>query len=93
MCYAMLRFKISLNRFCRPILSKPKPAKPVTPESPATPPPQGNEAQPQGADANANPDASPNRSADSSENAPAGSDETSPASTEPMETEKPETTA
>ncbi|XVF74602.1 hypothetical protein PTKIN_Ptkin13bG0125200 [Pterospermum kingtungense] len=79
----------ALDRVCRPILTKPKP---VTPESPATPPPQGNEAQPQGADANANPNASPNHSADPSEDAPEGSGEIPPASTKPMETDKSEST-
>ncbi|XWS19014.1 hypothetical protein CRYUN_Cryun32bG0094800 [Craigia yunnanensis] len=80
----------ALDRFCRPIMMKPKPAKP---ESPATPPPQGSEAQPQGADANANSNASPNHSTDPSENVPAGSGEAPPASAEPMETDKSETTS
>lgn len=36
----------ALDRFCRPIMTKPKPAaKPTTPETPATPPPQGTEQQ------------------------------------------------
>lgn len=73
-------------------MTKPKPAKPATPETPANPP-QGSEAQPQGVDANGNPNASPNRNADSSENAPAGSGEAPPASAEPMETDKSETTS
>ncbi|GLU22182.1 hypothetical protein SLE2022_382750 [Rubroshorea leprosula] len=77
----------ALDRFCRPIMTKPKPAKPATPETPATPPPQGSEAQQQGTDANAN--ASPN----ASENVPAGSDDVPPASVEPMETDKSETTS
>ncbi|GLT52070.1 hypothetical protein SLA2020_254320 [Shorea laevis] len=77
----------ALDRFCRPIMTKPKPAKPATPETPATPPPQGSEAQQQGTDANAN--ASPN----ASENVPAGSDDVPPASAEPMETDKSETTS
>ncbi|XWS11903.1 hypothetical protein CRYUN_Cryun37aG0044700 [Craigia yunnanensis] len=79
----------ALDRFCRPIMTKPKPA---TPESPATPPSQGSEAQPQGADANANPNASPNSTADPSENAAAGSGEAPSASAEPMETDKSEST-
>ncbi|KAK2654895.1 hypothetical protein Ddye_014751 [Dipteronia dyeriana] len=49
----------ALDRFCRPIMTKPKPAKPATPETPATPPPQGTEQQPQGGDANANSTESP----------------------------------
>ncbi|XWS20317.1 hypothetical protein CRYUN_Cryun31cG0091000 [Craigia yunnanensis] len=77
----------ALDRFCRPIMTKPKPA---MPETPVTPPPQGSEVQPQ--DANANPNASPNRNADPSENAPAGSGEAPPSSAEPMETDKSETT-
>ncbi|KAF8407027.1 hypothetical protein HHK36_006151 [Tetracentron sinense] len=36
----------TLDRFCRPIMTKPKPAKPQTPPSP----PQGSEPQPQGAE-------------------------------------------
>ncbi|KAI9159765.1 hypothetical protein LWI28_001726 [Acer negundo] len=40
----------ALDRFCRPIMTKPKPAKPATPETPATPPPQGTEQQPDGDD-------------------------------------------
>ncbi|XP_065865950.1 heat shock 70 kDa protein 15 [Euphorbia lathyris] len=43
----------AVDRFCRPIMTKPRPAKPATPETPATPPPQGNEEQPQAEDANA----------------------------------------
>ncbi|KAH1091002.1 hypothetical protein J1N35_018259 [Gossypium stocksii] len=80
----------ALDRFCRPIMMKPKPAKPATPEAPATPPHPGSETQPQGANS---PKASPNRNGDSSENVPAGSGEAPPASAEPMETDKPETTS
>ncbi|KAG8483387.1 hypothetical protein CXB51_022322 [Gossypium anomalum] len=80
----------ALDRFCRPIMMKPKPAKPATPEAPATPPHPGSEAQPQGANS---PKASPNRNGDPSENVPAGSGEAPPASAEPMETDKLETTS
>ncbi|MBA0557934.1 hypothetical protein Golob_014976 [Gossypium lobatum] len=80
----------ALDRFCRPIMMKPKPAKPATPEAPATPPHPGSEAEPQGANS---PKASPNRNGDPSENVPAGSGEAPPAYTEPMETDKPETTS
>ncbi|MBA0739825.1 hypothetical protein Gogos_013056 [Gossypium gossypioides] len=80
----------ALDRFCRPIMMKPKPAKPATPEAPATPPHPGSEAQPQGANS---PKASPNRNGDPSENVPAGSGEAPAASAEPMETDKPETTS
>lgn len=73
----------ALDRFCRPIMTKPKPAKPAAPETPATPPPQGGESQPNPGDANANP----------TENAQNAAGEAPPASEEPMETEKTETTA
>ncbi|KAF4372456.1 hypothetical protein CsatB_012829 [Cannabis sativa] len=75
----------ALDRFCRPIMMKPKPApaKPATPEAPQTPPPQGSE-QPQGGDANA-----------SSNNAEAAAEsgEAPAAPAEPMETEAPPTSA
>ncbi|KAJ6700878.1 HEAT SHOCK 70 KDA PROTEIN 14 [Salix koriyanagi] len=76
----------ALDRFCRPIMTKPKPAKPATPETPATPPPQGGEQQQQG-DANAD----PNANAGANEAAGAASGEVPPASGEPMETDKSET--
>ncbi|KAL9368589.1 hypothetical protein Peur_039788 [Populus x canadensis] len=76
----------ALDRFCRPIMTKPKPAKPATPETPATPPPQGSEQQQQG-DANADPSAN----AGANETAGAASGEVPPASGEPMETDKSET--
>ncbi|KAF9690031.1 hypothetical protein SADUNF_Sadunf01G0153600 [Salix dunnii] len=72
----------ALDRFCRPIMTKPKPAKPATPETPATPPPQGSEQKQQG-DANADPNAN--------ETAGAASGEVPPAAGEPMETDKSET--
>ncbi|KAJ4718159.1 putative Heat shock 70 kDa protein [Melia azedarach] len=75
----------ALDRFCRPIMTKPKPAKPATPETPATPPPQGGESQPEAGDANA----SQNENAA----APNASGEAPPASGEPMETDKSETAA
>ncbi|KAM1011364.1 hypothetical protein ACFX13_047477 [Malus domestica] len=73
----------AVDRFCRPIMTKPKPApaKPAAPETPPTPPPQGSE-QPQGGDANANPGPT--------ENPADGNNEAPQASTEPMETDKPE---
>ncbi|KAB2611338.1 heat shock 70 kDa protein 15-like [Pyrus ussuriensis x Pyrus communis] len=69
----------AVDRFCKPIMTKPKPAltKPATPETPPTPPPQENE-QPHGKDAG--PMGNP---VDSNNEAPH-------ASTEPMETDKPE---
>lgn len=73
----------ALDRFCRPIMTKPKPAKPAAPETPATPPPQGGESQPNSGEANAN----------QTENAQNAAGEAPPASEEPMETEKTETTA
>ncbi|OIW11903.1 hypothetical protein TanjilG_18176 [Lupinus angustifolius] len=70
----------SVDRFCKPIMTKPKPAKPATPPTPATPPSQGGEhQQPQG-NANANTD----------ENAGATGSKVPPESTEPMETGKSE---
>lgn len=69
----------TLDRFCKPIMMKPRPApaKPATPEAPPTPPPQASEEQqPQGGDANAS----------TTEGAADGSAET-PASAEPMDTE------
>ncbi|KAG8643545.1 heat shock 70 kDa protein 15 [Manihot esculenta] len=72
----------ALDRFCRPLMTKPKPAKPATPETPATPPPQGSEQQAQGGDANAS----------ANEDTGAGSGGVPPASGEPMETEKSENT-
>lgn len=73
-------------RFCRPIMTKAKPAppKPSTPEAPTATPPQGAESQ-QGGAADAN--TSPNPS----ENTQGG--DVPPASGEPMETDKPEPTA
>lgn len=73
--------KNSVYRFCRPIMTKPKPAaKPATPEAASPPPPpQGSEPQPQGAEKS---------NADGNENAGgAGSDAPQ---REPMETEKPD---
>ncbi|KAF8388996.1 hypothetical protein HHK36_025681 [Tetracentron sinense] len=67
----------ALDRFCRPIMTKPKPAKPQTPTETSPPPPQGSEPQPQGGDNNEG------TTADGSGGAP-------PAATEPMETDKPE---
>lgn len=63
-------------------MTKPRPAKPATPEAPATSPPQaGERQQPQG-DANAS----------TNENAGDSATEVPPASTEPMETDKSENT-
>lgn len=72
----------ALDRFCRPIMTKPKPAKPATPEPAAASPPHG-EPQAQGAEST-NPHAANESSAAGSEEAPA-------AGGEPMETEKSET--
>ncbi|XP_057459721.1 heat shock 70 kDa protein 15-like [Actinidia eriantha] len=70
----------ALDRFCRPIMTKPKPAKPATPEMPSPAPPQGSEPQPQGAD-NAYHNESPG----------AANSEVPPADAEPMETDKSQT--
>ncbi|KAL2493089.1 Heat shock 70 kDa protein 14 [Abeliophyllum distichum] len=67
----------ALDRFCRPIMMKPKPVKPATPETPSPASSQGGESQSQGAE---NPNSSPGQNTNESGN------EASPA--EPMETEK-----
>ncbi|KAL9688755.1 hypothetical protein QQ045_033179 [Rhodiola kirilowii] len=67
----------ALDRICRPIMTKPKPAKPATPE---TPPPQESEPQPQNV-----PENQPDADADADADAKAP-----PTGGEPMETEKPE---
>ncbi|KAM7471738.1 hypothetical protein LguiA_009921 [Lonicera macranthoides] len=73
----------ALDRFCRPIMTKPKPAaKPVTPEAASPPPPpQGSEPEPE-------PQGAEKSNADGNENA-GGADSDAPQG-EPMETEKPE---
>ncbi|KAG4380765.1 hypothetical protein AAZX31_15G014000 [Glycine max] len=81
----------AVDRFCKPIMMKPKPPppKPATPEAPATPPPQGGEQpqQQQQQPPEENPNASTNEKAgDNANPAPP------PASAEPMETDKPENT-
>nr|XP_016447802.1 PREDICTED: heat shock 70 kDa protein 14-like [Nicotiana tabacum] len=81
----------ALDRVCRPIMTKPKPVKPATPETPSSQPPQGGEQQPppggeqqpQGAE-------SPNSgNANTAEGASAGS--AVPPAAEPMDTDKSET--
>ncbi|KAJ8773477.1 hypothetical protein K2173_004307 [Erythroxylum novogranatense] len=74
----------ALDRFCRLIMMKPKPApaKPATSETPATPPPQGSD-QPQSGDSN-------NHGA--SDSAGGGTGDVPSASGEPMETDKSEAT-
>ncbi|KAH7547302.1 hypothetical protein FEM48_Zijuj01G0295300 [Ziziphus jujuba var. spinosa] len=74
----------AVDRLCRPIMTKPKPAppKPATPETPPTPPPQSGEQQTQTGEANAN--------AGTDNAAAAGPGEVPPASAEPMETDKSE---
>ncbi|KAG6390733.1 hypothetical protein SASPL_148478 [Salvia splendens] len=69
----------AIDRFCRPIMTKPKPTKPATPEPTSPAPSQGSESQPQG-DSNAG--SSPGQNTE----AGAGQE----ASTEPMEMDKPE---
>ncbi|KAK6914910.1 Heat shock protein 70 family [Dillenia turbinata] len=70
----------ALDRFCRPIMTKPKPAKPAAPE-PSTPPSQGGEPQPQGTES----------AKHTNENTAEGNG-VPPAAGEPMETDKPENT-
>ncbi|XP_057772766.1 heat shock 70 kDa protein 14-like [Salvia miltiorrhiza] len=74
----------ALDRFSRPIMTKPKPkpAKPATPEPTSPSPSQGSESQPQG-DNDAG--SSPGQSAEAG-----GGQEVPPAAAEPMETDKPE---
>uniref|UniRef100_A0A2P2IQE7 Uncharacterized protein MANES_04G123400 n=2 Tax=Rhizophora mucronata TaxID=61149 RepID=A0A2P2IQE7_RHIMU len=76
----------AVDRVCRPIMMKPKPApaKPATPENPGTPPNQGCE-QPQSRNTNAN----NHPSAGGNEDAETGNGEAPTASGEPMETETP----
>ncbi|KAL3618324.1 hypothetical protein CASFOL_038645 [Castilleja foliolosa] len=75
----------ALDRFCRPIMTKPKPAKPApTPEPPSPATSQGGEPQPQGADSS---NSSPGPNADASETAEHGN-EAPPVAAEPMETDK-----
>ncbi|XP_027167776.1 heat shock 70 kDa protein 15 [Coffea eugenioides] len=77
----------ALDRSCRPIMTKPKPAKPA-PETATTPPPsQGTQAQPQGGES-PNPHSGQNSHAN--DGAGAGN-EVPPESTEPMETDKSDT--
>ncbi|KAL9323124.1 hypothetical protein ACSQ67_011177 [Phaseolus vulgaris] len=81
----------AVDRFCKPIMTKPKPPppKPATPEAPATPPPQGGEQQqqPQQSPSQENPNASSNENAGDN-----GNPAPPPPSAEPMETEKSENT-
>ncbi|XAR67728.1 hypothetical protein NMG60_11002606 [Bertholletia excelsa] len=74
----------ALDRFCRPIMTKPKPVKPTPPPETSSPAPaQGSEQPPsQGADS---PNTSPN------DPAGAANSEVPPAAAEPMETDKSET--
>ncbi|KAF5741688.1 hypothetical protein HS088_TW10G00692 [Tripterygium wilfordii] len=75
----------AVDRFCRPIMTKPKPAKPATPEAPATSPPQGSEQQ-HGGD--------PSAGADTHQSAnDKAADGSGDASGEPMETDKSDTTS
>ncbi|GAA0156661.1 Hsp70 family chaperone [Lithospermum erythrorhizon] len=66
----------ALDRFCRPIMTKPKPAKPSTPESQSPAPAAGDEGQSQGGE-------NPDQNANAKESA--GNEVPSP---EPMETDK-----
>ncbi|OIW15856.1 hypothetical protein TanjilG_04391 [Lupinus angustifolius] len=69
----------AVDRFCKPIVTKPKPkpAKVATPETPPTPPPEGNEHQ--------QPQQNGNGSAN--ENAGDSGNQAPPESSEPMETD------
>ncbi|KAI3463346.1 hypothetical protein Pfo_020009 [Paulownia fortunei] len=76
----------ALDRFCRPIMMKPKPAKPATPEAPSPTSSQGGEPQSKGADNN---NSSPSQNTNASDTAGSGN-EVPPAAAEPMETDKSE---
>lgn len=85
-----------VNRFCKPIMMKPRPApaKPATPETPPMPPPQASEQQSQGGDANGSTDANASTNASSTnEMAADDSGEVPPASAEPMDTQTSTTSA
>jgi heat shock protein 4 len=69
-----------LNRFCKPIMTKPKPAKPAAPQAPPSPASSGSEQQQPQADENAN----------TNENTGDDANQASSTSTEPMETDKPD---
>lgn len=79
----MLKESICLNRFCKPIMTKPRPApaKPATPETQPTPPPHTREQQQQGGDANANASPSAERAADDKGEVPSASAESMEAET------------
>ncbi|KAL5056915.1 hypothetical protein RYX36_028519 [Vicia faba] len=82
----------AVDRSCKPIMTKPKPAKPAspaTPETPATPPPQDGEQEQQ-----QQPEQQPQEDANASSNGNAeqNGNQVPPASGEPMETDKPENT-
>ncbi|XP_057452803.1 heat shock 70 kDa protein 15-like [Lotus japonicus] len=68
----------AVDRFCKPIMTKPRPAKPATPQTPPTPPSKGGEQQQPQGDANAN----------TRENVGDNGNQAPPASSEPMETDK-----
>ncbi|KAI3455407.1 hypothetical protein Pfo_012070 [Paulownia fortunei] len=74
----------ALDRFCRPVMTKPKPAKPATPEAPSPASSQGGESHSQGAD-----NTNPGQNANASDTAGSGN-EVPPAAAEPMETDKSE---
>ncbi|KAL2234747.1 heat shock 70 kDa protein 14 [Sesamum indicum] len=76
----------AVDRFCRPIMMKPKPAKPATPEAPSPASSQGGDAQSQGTE---NVHSSPGQNANAGDSAGSGN-EVPPAAAEPMETDKSE---
>ncbi|KAG6727918.1 hypothetical protein I3842_02G148100 [Carya illinoinensis] len=73
----------ALDGFCKPIMTKPRPApaKPATPETQPTPPPHTREQQQQGGDANANASPSAERAADDKGEVPSASAESMEAET------------
>ncbi|KAI9110208.1 hypothetical protein K1719_018650 [Acacia pycnantha] len=78
----------AVDRFCKPIMTKPRPA--PTPEATATPPPQGGEQPPQQqTEGDANTDANAGANENSGD---ASAGQAPPPATEPMETDKSENT-
>ncbi|XP_052175135.1 heat shock 70 kDa protein 15-like [Diospyros lotus] len=75
----------SIQRFCRSIMTKAKPAKPGTPETPSQMPSQGSEPHSRGADQDTT-----NANSSPRDNPGAANSEVPPASAEPMETDKSE---
>ncbi|XP_054784464.1 heat shock 70 kDa protein 15-like [Prosopis cineraria] len=79
----------AVDRFCKPIMTKPRPVKPAAPEPAVTPPPQDGEQPPQQTEGDAN----TNTNAGVTENAEESAAQAPPTAAEPMETDKSENTS